>query len=396
MSGMRISNLLRKITLVVVCCLGSCSFVVNTAAALDGSGTEQDPWLIQSLDDFNDFAADANNWAGFTRLETDVNLAGMVYERAVIAPDVNDVEHWFQGTSFTGVFDGNDHKILNLTIGDGGAGNYYLGLFGCIEDGEVKNLSIEGGSVIGIGPWIGGLVGENTYGSISNCYSTGNVSGHNMVGGLVGMNYGSVSNCYSTGSVSGGKFVGDLVGLNAGSVSNCCSSGPVSGNENVGGLVGYNLDFGSVSNCYSTGDVSGPNYVGGLVGTNSGSVSYCYATGDVNSVGLVGGLAGYNYSGNVSNCFWDTDNQTHGVTDSFGKKTGTVTNVEGLPTTQMQIRSTFTGAGWDFINVWNIGENQTYPYLRIYLAADLNKDRIVNFLDFAITANKWLEDASIE
>ena len=60
-----------------------------TALALDGSGTEGDPWLIQSLEDFNDFAADANYWAGFTRLETDVNLAGMVYERAVIAWGVN-------------------------------------------------------------------------------------------------------------------------------------------------------------------------------------------------------------------------------------------------------------------------------------------------------------------
>ena len=30
------------------------------ALALDGSGTEGDPWLIQSLEDFNEFAADGN------------------------------------------------------------------------------------------------------------------------------------------------------------------------------------------------------------------------------------------------------------------------------------------------------------------------------------------------
>ena len=44
------------------------------------------------------------------------------------------------------------------------------------------------------------------YGSISNCYSTGSVSGSDsiVIGGLVGYNYGgSISNCYSTGSVSG-------------------------------------------------------------------------------------------------------------------------------------------------------------------------------------------------
>ena len=80
----RSSNLLRKITILV---MGI--FVVNTALALDGAGTEQDPWRIESPADFNEFAADANYWAGFTRLETDVNLAGRVYERAVIARDVN-------------------------------------------------------------------------------------------------------------------------------------------------------------------------------------------------------------------------------------------------------------------------------------------------------------------
>jgi hypothetical protein len=48
-------------------------------------------------------------------LETDVNLAGRVYDKAVIAPDVNDDEDWFQGTAFTGVFDcqiGNPFLIL--------------------------------------------------------------------------------------------------------------------------------------------------------------------------------------------------------------------------------------------------------------------------------------------
>jgi len=364
---------------------------VNIAVALDGSGTQQEPWLIQSLEDFNDFAADANYWDDYTRLETDVNLAGITYATAVIAPDVNNVDHWFQGTAFTGVFDGNDHKIINLTIDDGGAGNEHLGLFGRIDKGQVSNLGIEGGSISG--RWrIGGLVGDNNGGSVSNCYSTGDVNGIVEVGGLVGVNYGSVSNCYSTSSVSGDRRVGDLVGMNASSVSNCYSSGSVSGDENVGGLVGYNLIFGSVSNCYSISDVSGPNYVGGLVGTNSGSVSYCYATGDVNSVGLVGGLAGRNYSGNVSNCFWDTDTQTHGVTESIGANNSTVTNVEGLPTSQMQTRSTYTNADWDFVEIWNIGENQTYPYLRIYLAADINKDGIVNFLDFAIIAEKWMQE----
>ena len=76
-----------------------------------------------------------------------------------------------------------------------------------------------------------------TNGTISNCYSTGDVSGGDdseWLGGLVGYNEGgSISNCYSTGAVTGGT-----------------------GSEQLGGLVGYN-GSGNISNCYSTGNVTG-------------------------------------------------------------------------------------------------------------------------------------------
>ena len=58
------------------------------------------------------------------------------------------------------------------------------------------------------------------------------MTGNYYVGGLVGDNYGAISNCYSTGAVTGGD-----------------------GSEYLGGLVGYSTN--SISNCYSTGSVSG-------------------------------------------------------------------------------------------------------------------------------------------
>ncbi|MHC4545722.1 MAG: GLUG motif-containing protein, partial [Planctomycetota bacterium] len=254
-------------------------------------------------------------------------------------------------------------------------------------------LGLEGGSVSG-GRIVGGLVGGiEEYGTVSNCYSTGDVNGGGIVGGLIGFMYGSrVSNCYSTGDVSGtGDHIGGLVGYAAGIVSNCYSTGNVSGDYEVGGLMGGNENI-SISNCYSTGDVNGVGEVGGLMGKNLGLVSNCYSTGDVQGAGVenVGGLVGYHYSPGISYCFWNTDTQTHGVTESIGGGSGVVTNVLGLPTFQLHQKSTFTN--WDFISIWNIGENQTYPYLRVYLPSDINKDRIVNFLDFAITANKWMEE----
>ena len=79
---------------VVLVIVGLC---VNTAAALDGSGTQEDPWRIESLADFNEFTADANYWDDWTRLETDVNLAGRTYTTAVIAPDTDNTDWHFIG-----------------------------------------------------------------------------------------------------------------------------------------------------------------------------------------------------------------------------------------------------------------------------------------------------------
>jgi hypothetical protein len=417
---------------------------INTAAALPGSGTQQDPWRIESPADLNEFAADANYWDDYTSLEADVNLAGLTYTTAVIAPEEDNSNWHFDGIAFTGVFDGKGHKITGLTVDDNGAGNDCLGLFGCIgEDGQVSNLALEGGSVSGdLGSGclvgrnygsvancystgsvsgdtsVGGLVGFNNGGSVSNCYSTGDVNGIVEVGGLVGGNYGRVSNCYSIGDVDGRGSVGGLVGLNSGNMSNCYSTGDVSGYGSVGGLVGQHR-FGKISSCYSTGDVNGVGGVGGLVGTNGdwhtpgGEISNCYSTGSVSGDTVIGGLVGGNYAGllptakilkcystgsvsgdtiigglvgsnevEVSDSFWDVN--TSGMDYSAGGA--------GKTTDQMQTRNIFIDAGWDFVEIWNIGENQTYPYLRVYLAADINKDGIVNFLDMAFTANQWMEE----
>ena len=412
MCSARNSNLL-GIALVVIVGL------VGNALALDGSGTEGNPWLIQSLEDFNDFAADANYWDDYTRLETDVNLAGMVYERAVITPDTSS-NNGFQGTKFPGVFDGNSHIIFSLEINDSGAGNDYIGLFGYVGiDGQVLNLAVEDVNIKG-DDYVGGLIGWSELSRVSNCYSTGSISGFNYVGRLVGYNRGSVTNCYSNGLVSGtGEYIGGLIGWNefgivyscyssgsvsgpggyiggligknySGTVNKCYSTGMVSGAAVVGGLMGQNYSYsGTVNKCYSTSSVSGYYKVGGLVGTNeNSSISNCYSTGYVSGTGeKIGGLIGAKY-GPVSNCFWDiqTGGQTIGV--GYGSSGG----VTGKLTAEMQMRSTFTDADWDFITTWNIGENQTYPYIRTVSPGDINKDHITNFFDLNILSNQWLKE----
>jgi hypothetical protein len=244
----------------------------------------------------------------------------------------------------------------------------------------------------------GGLVGLNR-GTIRGCHAECDVNG-NYAGGLVGRNEGgTIIDSYATGTVFGGSSIGGLVGWNRGyvdeyvyiirfgTIKRCYASAVVSGGTNVGGLIGRidsmdeytGLFLTSTSDCYSLSTVTGASSIGGLVGLNGGyNINNCYAAGKITGSG--GGLVG---SGSLptSNCFWDI-NTTGKTTSASGT---------GKTTVEMKTLSTFISAGWDFADTWGIGENQTYPFLRTYSGADLNYDGLVNFDDFAIWADHWLE-----
>jgi len=231
--------------------------------------------------------------------------------------------------------------------------------------------------------YAGALVGYNGYGgTISECHATGSVEGSiaDRVGMFVGGNAGTISACYAAGSVNGSGWVGGLVGRNWGIISASYATTSVQG---AGGLVGNNS--GVISDCYARGSVTGTSVVGGLVGfLIGGEILNCYAAGPVTGVRDLGGLVGYDRGGgSIENSFYDKE-----TTGQSGPWPGTP-----LTTAQMQMRSTFTDAGWDFVEIWDIGENQTYPFLRQYPAGDINHDRRVDFLDVAIIADHWLEGA---
>jgi hypothetical protein len=406
-----------------------------------GTGESNDPYQIASAADLLVLSADANDYGLSFILTADINMEGQVFTTAIIAADTNS-DSGFQGTAFTGTFDGKGYKIVYFTINDGN--NPFLGLFGFLSTGgSVTNLGTENVDVNGYYS-VGGLVGCNAGGSISDCYSMGTVNGIGSIGGLVGwsdgnitgcystgsvssksgyaggllgdnsgnigncystvavscgsdaggmgglvgLNTGSAIQCYSTGSVSGGGGLGGLVGGNTGSIIQCYSTGSVSGSSSLGGLAGGNS--GNINNCYSTGAVSGPSvyglfywYIGGLVGDNDDNISDCYSTGAVSGGSkYVGGFVGGG-DGNTISSFWDTE--TSGWATSAGG--------EGKTTAEMKTLSTFILAEWDFVEAWGIGNGQTYPYLKPFNGtnpADLNYSGTVDFADFAILAANWL------
>ena len=230
---------------------------------------------------------------------------------------------------FTATFEGNNYTISNLYIDRSSTGN--VGLFRTLgTGGNVRNLGIEGGSVSGNNR-VGGLVGWNEGGTISDCHATVHVTAsQNDVGGLVGVNNGgTITNSHATGNVTGsGLTVGGLVGWNeGGTITNGHATGNVMGSgNNVGGLVGAN-EGGAIRASYATGDVTGgENHVGGLAGVNkkqgatNATISACYATGNVTgSRNNVGGLVG-----------WNAEDCTIRACYATGGVTGDDDNVGGL------------------------------------------------------------------
>ncbi len=233
---------------------------------------------------------------------------------------------WPIGTEtvhFQGVFDGNGHKITGLTINR--LAENYVGLFASLgQGGEIRNLTLEGGSVTGNSS-VGNLVGQISGGKIENCSTTGNVTGigtyGNFIGGMVGYcNYGTVVNCAAAGQVTGKLYVGGLIGScgshygnrDYSSITDSHATGVVLGNGCVGGLIGYK-GIGIVEECFATGLVTiTAKYdswvAGGLIGHNEGKISNCFATGSVTGTNRyydlsLGGLIGYNISGTITNSF---------------------------------------------------------------------------------------------
>lgn len=412
MCGTRNSSLLVKITiLVVICC-----FVLSAEGKYGGgSGEPNDPYLIYTAAQMNAIGANAADWDKCFKLTADIDMRQFGGDEYNVIGEIHYDSGWIRNP-FTGVYDGNGHTISNFTYN---SAEKNVGLFGYF-DGEIKNLGIinpnvrseehigslvgkaRGGTISGCyvqggsvsGAWQAGrLMGVNE-GLVVDCYSIGNASGQYDVGGLIGNNRGTVVNCYAIGNVSGAMFLGGLVGTNSyeGTLTKCYSHGSVSGTASLmGGLAGNN--DGNIVNCYSTSTVEGGSgYNGGLVGDNLGKITKCYSVGFVTSVGIhIGGLVGndvacdwYCWYGETVDSVWDTE--TSGQASSAGG--------EGKSTAEMHQQSTFQD--WDFINVWNIGENQTYPYLRTYLAGDINKDGIVNFKDLGFLALHWLENYGAE
>lgn len=203
------------------------------------------------------------------------------------------------------------------------------------------------GDVIGASGNIGGLTGT-VYARIQNSSANGNVKSTGStgnVGGLVGSSSNTgVSNCYATGDVSGGEYAGGLVGVSTTTINKSYSLGNVSGAKNKGGLVGG----GSIS----SNDITDGYYNKAKNGTSG--------LGTAASTSTIDGLVA---NGTLKK--YDTKNPTRDVDKTFdmssdaNKSIDLQVGIDGTENSRLTVNTGLTLAGLE--NLRQIGAtNKSY------------------------------------
>ena len=260
---------------------GEYTYTVSLAAAKDlGYTIESDgSYTVTSADGLMNVAELVNG--GKTdiniTLDTDIDLTGKDW-----TPIGTNYDNSYKGT-----FDGGGHTITGLTVT---TYDKYAGLFGWLNSaGTVKNVVMEGVQITNnhSSGFAGGVVG-NSWGTIENCSVSGSVNGEVYVGGVVGkQTSGSMTGCSSSATVKGTVNVGGVAGESWGSMTACYATGNVTleiypGKDiSGGGVVGFK-GGNSVLACYATGNVNskgsstGNVHIGGLFGYKYATAIACY------------------------------------------------------------------------------------------------------------------------
>ena len=254
-----------------------------------GTGTEADPYIIESIDDW-----DALHYM-VKRDDNPVRSGNFVLKNDIIA--VNPIGQWISNSdktkAFQGTFDGNGNT-LNLYLAGGYSNN---AAFNFTEGATVKNLTIKG--YVKGDSAAGGIIGHAENTTVGNCKNYAEINGTDYVGGIIGWAKNTnITTCENYGNVNATRHYG-------------------------GGIVG-NIDGGKLLNCLSTGDVSVYDYGGGIVGYEKSAVIFqsCHTFGSVSATQGIGGITGHSASGsNYEQCFYDKEKA---VGNSLG--TGLSTN----------------------------------------------------------------------
>ena len=319
------------ITLAIVLVLAMLTFA-SAETTFEGSGTAEDPWQIATAAQLNSVR---NDLTAHYILTADIDLSGYenwepigAFQSLSDAPEDAEIPH--PDYAFTGSFNGNGHKISNLTVAS--AQPMGAGLFGCTsgtERGEayIGNFTLENVNVSGCY-----LVGSAVGLQFMNCKVTditlqgeNKLTGMQGIGGIVGTGFDLISNCSATADIT---VMGDD-GACAGLIAGGTTMSPIENCQAVGGSI--------------TAEGNATWAIGGICGAPWGApdIKDCTAsdivirvTGEGNR--LVGGLLGFAGSYDPGNPAQITGNKVENVTIEVSGSTDSVGGLVGAGKEMME------------------------------------------------------------
>ncbi|MEX0594937.1 MAG: hypothetical protein WD512_00420, partial [Candidatus Paceibacterota bacterium] len=228
--------------LIFIVLISTFSFSVHAQFA-GGSGTEEDPYLIESKFDLKYLSENSGLWSKDFKQISDIYFSTedfsangeFYYDGKGFLPIAN-----LYAEAFSGTYNGNGKIIDSLYINRNSSGdNSDGGLFGFIKYSDIKNLSL----------------------------TNVNIKGRSSVGALAsGSHLSEINNVYVTGEIEiESGYIGGLIGATEWTTithSSCDCIVISNASSDAGGIVGWLLDASKIQFTYSTGKVSGST-VGG-------------------------------------------------------------------------------------------------------------------------------------
>ena len=313
----------------------------NTPGELDGEGTEDNPYLIESVEDIVKLSIDVNSGISYdgkiVELKQTINFNSDISYSDPETTEFGDInkdglveglkQELTKGNGFQPI-----GKVENIEHGSDDFGNNTM-LIGKSFKGTFKgkNRAVKGLKIdskedypngIGIG-----LFGWNS-GIIENLIVSGDITneGYVYVGGISGFSNGTITNCINKVKINTENSAGGIVGAELGklTINSCTNLETICGKNTVGGILGIVLNdtmtedkYSAMVGCYNRGNISGL-VTGGILGSSYCATIYineCYNMGKISSIDTmeeetanIGGIAGkisivsYDLQGNIIKC----------------------------------------------------------------------------------------------
>lgn len=244
-------------------------------AYVDGTLSAEEALAVDPKSQINIFPEEKdgyyilNDERDFCLFSSMVN-SGQIYINARLTKDLDmaDYSSSFvpigqESAGFRGTFDGEGHRISNLTID--GKGQYFAGLFSFVGDGAVvKNLIM-----------------DSTCSIINGSNATAMIAANEPVGGKIVL---SGLGFEGTVSAPNGQYVGAIASINYQfkaqyTIENCYSTGSITGRSDVGQITGHLGDNSTIRNCWSSAEIvsgNGKNVFADYI-TASSKIINCYS-----------------------------------------------------------------------------------------------------------------------